>query len=196
MEPLLIKNFLSEDEIQILYNASCNCDSAFSDSTDLQAAPRWKMRTAYIHNVEKYDSLAAATMLNATKRIQDIIREIETNDNIYVETPQFSRWLPGDELDPPHADNCEPDGSPNISPYRSHGAIIYLNEDFDGGQLFYPNFKLFIKPSRGMLAIHGADLKFMHGVKKVLHNRRHTIITFATMDLNIRQKMRHSYLNE
>lgn len=194
MQPMIVENFLLEEEIQILLNASRNCNEAFAESSQSINEERWKLRAAHVHHIKKYDAAAVTCMIDIANKIQDILRTIEATTDLFVEIPQFSRWLPGDALDPPHADNCHPDGSPNTSPQRSHGAIIYLNEDFEGGELFYPNFNLVIKPKRGMLALHGADLKFLHGVKEVSHDRRHTVITFASTDHDYVRKMRYSYL--
>lgn len=198
IEPMLVENFLVEEEIKLLLDASCNCNEAFIESSQNMKEARWRLRAAYTHKIRKYNNEAAECMMNIAYKIQDILRVIESTNELFVEIPQMSKWFPDDKLDPPHADNCHPDGSPNTSPHRSHGAIVYLNEDFDGGELFYPNFDCAIKPKRGMLALHGAGLLFLHGVKKVSRNFRHTMITFATMNQNYikENNMERSFLHD
>jgi len=50
---------------------------------------------------------------------------------------------------------------------------IYLNDDFDGGETFYPEKKLYIKPRAGHLVIFRSSLP--HGVTKVEKKPRYTI---------------------
>ena len=101
---------------------------------------------------------------------------------VFAEYPQFIRWDVGVALDPPHADNCNPDGSPNASPWRSHGAVMYFNNDFGGGELFYPHYDLEIKPQAGLAGIHRADWDCLHGVRKVTAGVRMTASVFFTRD--------------
>lgn len=196
MQPIVIENFLTDIEQEILLDASRNCLKAFEYASESIKIDRWKNRSAHVSHIEPFDPEAAQIMLEVGYRIQSTLRQIENNSSIYVEIPQFSRWFPGDDLDPPHADNCEQDGTPNYCPQRSHGLVVYLNDDFDGGELYYSNFDLQIKPKPKMLAMHEADLKFTHGVRKVLNKYRYTVITFAVTDHNFYVNNRASFLDD
>ena len=63
-----------------------------------------------------------------------------------------------------------------------NGAIIYLNSDFEGGELYYPNLDIVVKPEPGLLAIHPGTLKYLHGVKPVIGNTRYTLTSFFKYD--------------
>ena len=52
--------------------------------------------------------------------------------------------------------------------------ILYLNDDFDGGELFFPDFDIEIKPKPGMLAVFPGNTHYLHGVKEVVGNTRYT----------------------
>tara|TARA_Y100000004_G_scaffold74872_1_gene84117 strand:- start:1114 stop:1611 length:498 start_codon:yes stop_codon:yes gene_type:complete len=56
----------------------------------------------------------------------------------------------------------------------TYNSLIYLNDDFDGGQFFTKN-GISIKPEKGMLTFFNGR-KTYHGVKKVLNKDRKTII--------------------
>lgn len=46
--------------------------------------------------------------------------------------------------------------------------IIYLNDDYNGGELFFPDYNFEIKPpSKSMIMFPGTE-NYMHGVKEVL----------------------------
>jgi hypothetical protein len=65
----------------------------------------------------------------------------------------------------------------HIDKGREHtdfNSIIYLNEDFDGGE-FYTDDGLSYKPKTGTLTFFNGQT-VAHGVKKVLGNNRYTLI--------------------
>ena len=64
---------------------------------------------------------------------------------------------------------------------------IYLNDDFEGGELEFQNVPVTIKPKAGMLVgIPGGSSKYSHRVKKVLGpNSRHTLYGNCYVDPSI-----------
>lgn len=56
------------------------------------------------------------------------------------------------------------------------GVVIYLNENFEGGELNYPDLNLKIQPRKGSLVIHKAE--YFHEVLPVLNGNRYCITTF------------------
>ena len=108
--------------------------------------------------------------------------ENQTPSYLYSEYPQIVRWIEADEMTP-HADNIEQDNvTPNASPWRSFGGVIYLNSDFNGGKIYYPKLGIEITPSPGMVVLHPADWKYTHGVSKMTEGKRYTISCFFTYD--------------
>jgi predicted 2-oxoglutarate/Fe(II)-dependent dioxygenase YbiX len=59
-----------------------------------------------------------------------------------------------------------------------YGIIIYLNDNFEGGELKYSD--LTIKPEVGMLVCHSGEIK--HKVSKVLDGDRYSLTTFLRDD--------------
>jgi hypothetical protein len=56
---------------------------------------------------------------------------------------------------------------------NAFGFIVYLN-NFDGGEIEYPNQAIKYKPLKGDLLIHGAHNNCLHQVNKVLSDVRYT----------------------
>lgn len=56
------------------------------------------------------------------------------------------------------------------------GVVIYLNDNFIGGELVYPDLGVSIKPKQGMLVFHKGSDK--HKVTKVLSGNRYTLTSF------------------
>jgi predicted 2-oxoglutarate/Fe(II)-dependent dioxygenase YbiX len=57
------------------------------------------------------------------------------------------------------------------------GIAIYLNEDFEGGELNYPDLNISIKPKKASILIH--DAKLLHQVLPVAYGSRYSITTFV-----------------
>jgi len=56
---------------------------------------------------------------------------------------------------------------------NAFGFVVYLN-DFEGGEIEYPNQNIKYKPIKGDLLIHGAHNRCKHQVNKVLSNKRYS----------------------
>ena len=97
-----------------------------------------------------------------------------------VRPPVIIRWFPGLEQQP-HADKQLNDGSPNPFPTYDLNSLIYYNDDFTGGELYYPQHDLEIKPEPGLGVAHPGDINYLHGVKKVLDGERFTTPSFYTI---------------
>ena len=102
-------------------------------------------------------------------------------DPVYADTLQLVRWRPGDDQ-APHADCEEPDGRPNPFPWRAFASIIYLNEEFEGGEIHFPKLGLQPPIKAGMLAYFPSTNHYLHGVKKITAGTRYTFSCFYTFD--------------
>jgi hypothetical protein len=61
---------------------------------------------------------------------------------------------------------------------------LYLNDDFDGGELEFQNLPIKIKPESGMLVVIPGGQEYSHRVGKVLGpNSRHTLYGNSFVDL-------------
>lgn len=64
---------------------------------------------------------------------------------------------------------------------KNYSTIIYLNENFSGGELYFPQYdELTISPETGMMITFKGDTHHMHGVKKINEGIRYTISIFWT----------------
>lgn len=61
---------------------------------------------------------------------------------------------------------------------RDLSVVYFLNEDFDGGELFFPKLDLLIRPEAGGVVCFPSDHNYIHGVKPVTAGRRYTLVTW------------------
>jgi len=192
--PVTLENFISDDECETLLNIATHNEELFEAMSC--EIPRWDKRNIHAWMLEDDHKGAHNAILQIADRIQNKIREMENTENIWLEVPMYSRWLQGDSLMPPHADNIEQDGiTPNSTQWRSHGIVLYLNDNFLGGELLYKNHDITLKPIPRTCAIHRAGIEDSHGVFEVQKGTRHTIITFACTDKDYVDKEKDNFLD-
>jgi hypothetical protein len=113
------------------------------------------------------------------KKMQYLLED-KFSVKLYQRPPVLVRWLPGNEQHP-HADKQLNDGSPNPFPTYDINSIIYWNENFEGGEFYYPEFDMEIKIQAGLAIAHPGDIHYLHGVKKIISGERWTTPSFYTV---------------
>jgi len=104
---------------------------------------------------------------------------------LYREQAYFFLWPVGADH-PPHFDNnflafeqmgVSPELHPD-SPEIIFSSILYLNDDWEGGEIYFPRLNKTISPEKGDLVYFPSDSTIAeHGVKKIIGSDR---VTFAT----------------
>lgn len=72
------------------------------------------------------------------------------------------------------------DGTGREDEYQ-FSAILYLSsqgEDFEGGNIIFPQHQLTVTPEPGMLVFFPGDLEHIHRVDKITSGNRHAIVMF------------------
>jgi hypothetical protein len=61
---------------------------------------------------------------------------------------------------------------------RVVSVVMFLNDDFSGGELVFENHNLVIEPKAGKIVLFSSSFPFVHRVNPVLFGNRHTAITW------------------
>jgi len=164
------------------------CDSlceAFRDlSTSIvnRAPGFWDGRFIWHSDVSKAYRELADHMLNALRRAAALITDFyRLTHPIYADLLQIMSWPVGIHM-PPHADNANPDGSRHAMAHRDFSGIVYLNDDYQGGEFYFTALDTVVKPKKGMLAAFTAGFYHEHAVLQVARNQRLTMPFFLTFD--------------
>lgn len=64
---------------------------------------------------------------------------------------------------------------------RDISILIYLNDEYEGGQLVFPNQHITLNPKPGMLVAFPSSHHFMHGVTPITKGTRYAIVTWASL---------------
>ena len=62
---------------------------------------------------------------------------------------------------------------------RDYSILIYLNEGFEGGALFFPNFDYRIAPKRGMMIAFPSDHRYLHAAEPLISGKRFAVVSWA-----------------
>lgn len=84
----------------------------------------------------------------------------------------------------PHCDDASYDWEEDKKglTFVSHGIVIFITDDFDGGEIVYVNKGISIKPKAGSLLIHPGNLEYSHAVNKFYNGERIVFAAFVHED--------------
>ena len=182
---ILIEDFLPEEQRKFLLNYfETNIESV---RKSINVNPVYDGRLIYYEVVQEPDVKAAMRRVHdqCAQKLQEFYSE---SDRIYPESTHLVKWPEGTGLGE-HADNAFADGRPNYTPWRSHSAVCYLNDDYDGGEFYFkrPEGNHEFKPTAGMLVAFRGGVSHVHGVKMVTRGTR------MTMPMWFTQKIERAY---
>ena len=141
---------------------------------------------AYWNNRQCSDTILARISPHIYNLVDKYIDKMQSyaeetfNCKLTKRPPCIIRWFQGIEQRP-HADKQMNDGSPNPFPDYDLNSLFYYNDDFEGGELYYPDHDISIKPKPGLAVLHPGDINYLHGVKMVTAGERFTTPAFYTV---------------
>lgn len=112
----------------------------------------------------------------------DIYKKLENlfdNPSRINQVAAIQRYKPGERMNL-HTDN-------KLDSSVLFGIVIYINDDYEGGEIYYPELNLKIKPKERSIIIHPAEIQ--HEVLQVKGNQtRYIISSFVRGDKTTRFK--------
>lgn len=146
-------------------------DSALTDSDAIEPWHPWEASgdgDVYLFGLQKYtDDSKLETSSSSVKNLYSVVhtalteagKDYAARFNIeYVEPNalSISKYSAGAEMGP-HVDNY---GQKNLQTLMS--AVAYLNDDYEGGELRFPQQGVTIKPSAGSVVVFPSEAPFYH----------------------------------
>lgn len=137
----------------------------------------WNERVIYSHQFPEFQLNYKHFLVLLEDKIKS---DFNIKDEIYPDYLGLVRWRNGD-MQHPHADG-EIDGGVHPYNWRHFGCIYYLNDNYEGGEIYFPNQNIELKPKPNTLIFFPGTLEFLHGVKPVTNGVRYTLSSFWTYD--------------
>jgi hypothetical protein len=106
------------------------------------------------------------------------------NVDAWATGPAIVRWPIGARQEP-HADKQLHEGpeagNPNAFPWYDIASIFYFNDEYEGGELYFPQHGIEFKPKAGAAYFFPGDMNYVHGVRPVISGNRFTSPFFWTI---------------
>jgi hypothetical protein len=168
-----IDNFVTPEEAENMINyfesmAHIWGDVAFYGSYGMGFADQDPRLNEYGLNPEYFNNLR-----NRFKQSVEMFFERELKPN----TSHAQKWKVGG-FAAPHSDNSDHDGNPNAFEINKYVGILYLNDDYKGGKLYFPDHKIEFKPPVYSYIMFPGGHENIHGVKEILEGTRYTMVSF------------------
>lgn len=144
--------------------------------------PFWDHRYLWITSLPADERKAKRIMQETRLRVIAELQGFYAEEKIYSDSVQLVKWPPGQAM-PPHADNANPDGSPHPMTWRDYASVVYLNDDYEGGEFYFDRSGIEIKPAAGDLLAFTGGMRHFHGVREVRGAPRYTMPGWYTKDV-------------
>jgi hypothetical protein len=169
----LIKNFISESECDSIINVINKLSESDWNKFDVyQEDNGWKHRL-YDHGIIQIED-------GLKSRVEKIFSKM--NNPYAIPYKIILRQFPGGKMIPHADDDYEP--ATKLTRKRLSAAIIYLNDDYSGGELNFVKKNIKIKPPARSLMLFETGDENIHEVKKVEGDiARYCLPSFVFIDL-------------
>jgi hypothetical protein len=149
------------------------------DGTCLYNADYWNDRTCSSDILKKLSPQVFLIVEKYIDKMQSVLEDIYGVE-LSPRPPVIMKWRPGIEQKP-HADKQLNNGEPNAFVDYDINSLFYYNDNFEGGELYYPQHGISIKPKPGLAVAHPGDVNYLHGVTMVTEGSRYTTPSFYTV---------------
>lgn len=119
---------------------------------------------------------------NLRERFKEAVEAVFDRE-VRANTSHAQKWDVGGFASP-HSDNSDYDGNPTSFEINKYVAILYLNDNYGGGDLYFTapddlfTAELTISPKAGSLIIFPGGIENVHGVTEITEGTRYTMVSF------------------
>ena len=185
-----LENFLTQDEQKRLMNFALNNKvwdvtetHVDQDGLVLYDHNIWKDRVCTYNSLMESDSSILELINDMIKRLKI---EVDKFFNVDAKEtgPAIVKWPVGSRQEP-HADKefwvGEETGRPNDFPWYDIASLFYFNDDYEGGELYFPQHGIEFKPKQRAAYFFPGDMYYAHGVRPIKSGTRYTSPFFWTI---------------
>jgi len=192
-----IENFMTKEEQSKLLNFIINNDiwdktetHYDKDGVVLYDHNIWDDRVCTGSSLSKANPEMLLILRGLIERLKPIVEKF-FNVEMQDTGPAIVRWRVGDQQHP-HADKefhlGEESGRPNDFPWYDISSLFYINDDYEGGELYFPQHGVEFKPKARAAYFFPGDMNYVHGVRKVTSGTRYTCPFFWTITKHTGEK--------
>lgn len=103
--------------------------------------------------------------------------EVIFEEPVRPNTSHAQKWVKGGFASP-HSDNSDLDGVPNSFQINKYVGVLYLNDEYEGGNLGFPEHKISFKPNKYSYYVFCGGIENVHEVEEITDGVRYTMVSF------------------
>lgn len=175
----ITEDFLSKEEADYLINVAESVDPSTwhtegENSPEAKNFEFWDDKNLFLHKLPDFDRDLLHKIHTRAIGIYEAQYGLVGAGASYVSINIIHRFKPGHLMEE-HQDRGPHHTNNNIA----HGFVVYINDDYEGGEIYYPKKGIAIKAKARSLVIHPSSEEYTHGVKEVKSGIRYTLTSFA-----------------
>jgi len=174
-----IPNFISSDVVPKMINFFENCNVEWGDIAFYGSSGKGILTDA---DTMRSFGLSDNFFGDLKDKYQEAVEKV-FNKKVKANTSHAQKWDVGG-FAAPHSDNSDHDGNPNAFEINKYVGILYLNDDYDGGELYFCDKDnsmkpyLSFKPNAYSYYVFPGGVENIHGVSEITKGTRYTMVSF------------------
>ena len=163
----MIKKYFKDTDIFVVENFLTKDTLDYFDEKTKNA--KWDIEQRWYQWNKNVEPISQEVTDRVIDRIQSLFEQKYTWNGSHI----IQRIREGSGMD------VHLDRSNFVEQQNSVGVAVYLNDNFDGGEIYYPNLDISYRPVRGSLICHPGTSEYKHGVKTILGNDRYILSSYG-----------------
>jgi predicted 2-oxoglutarate/Fe(II)-dependent dioxygenase YbiX len=180
---LVIENFLDDDLCQKIVESTEQMKYKKATVVDADLAKKQekvaiKSRDTEVFSLGAYDNKIKSLLVGA---FDGVIKNYYNKKVVHYEQPQLLRYTKGGFYHY-HADSEYWHSASQQwirSMQRDLSYLLYLNDEYTGGELEFKNFNFSLRPKKGTFICFPSDHRFVHKVNQTTSGIRYAIVSWA-----------------
>lgn len=163
-----IDGFMDKDDAMLVSEYATKNIDTFTDFGN--AEQEFTVHT--YHDIENKDKNVLDIIQKTALRVYDFVLNNYDNEfeNFINEKTHIAKFVVGKGMHD-HYDSSRP---------LDIATLVYLNDDYSGGEIYFPKYNISFKPKPGDLLCFPDNPNFVHGVKPIIDGIRFTLPRWFT----------------
>jgi len=157
-----VKGFMSPEDAETIHKHAVK----FGESFNMHGNNEKEFKVYTYHEIEANEKPVLSLMQEYAHKVYEHVLKTYGGEfeNFNPHKTHIARFETGHGMHD-HYDSSRP---------NDIATIVYLNSDYEGGEIHFPDYDISIKPEPGDLLCFPDQPKFVHGVKEITSGTRYT----------------------
>jgi len=157
-----IKGFMNADDAAKIYNHAKNFPNGFT----MHGNNEKEFKVYTYHEIEANDPSILELMQEYALKVYNHVLNTygESFEPFNPHKTHIAKFEEGHGMHE-HFDSSRP---------NDIATLVYLNDDYEGGEIYFPDYQISIKPEPGDLLCFPDQPRYVHGVKEIIAGTRFT----------------------